>query len=77
VVDRSSSVLKFNARPLLVETERIVSNQTEGTYATLTTGFGVIYRDARALLDGDVNFATDGFPAWMDVDAAEGVEILD
>jgi hypothetical protein len=77
VIDRTATCMKFNAQPLLVETERIVSNQTEATYATLTTGFAIVYRDGRAIIDADLPFSSNGFPAWMDVDAAENVEIKD
>lgn len=41
IIDRTSSIIKYNTQPLLVENEKIVSNQTLATYATLTTGFGI------------------------------------
>ena len=70
IVDTTSALIKFNAQPLLVETEKIVSNQTEATYATLTTGFGTIIRDARVVMDqGNVRGAEGaawGFPSYMD-----------
>lgn len=76
IIDPSSSIIKYNAQPLLVESEKIVSNQTEATYATLTTGFGIAFRDARVLLDTSVDFdTTNGFPSYMDVDALEAVTI--
>lgn len=66
IVDPASSIIKYNAQPLLVETEKIVSNQTEATYATLTTGFAVMMRDGRMIVDDTLDFATAGFPDWMD-----------
>ena len=71
IVDRTGSVIKYNAQPLLVENDKIVSNQTLETYATLTTGFGILYRDARIVLDRSVTIAVSGFPTYMDVDPLE------
>lgn len=75
IVDPSSAIIKFNAQPLLVESEKIVSNQTEATYATLTTGFGIVFRDSRVILDHSIAFSGNGFPSYMDVDTAENVTI--
>lgn len=75
VVDSDSAVIKYNAQPLLVETEKIVSNQTEATYATLTTGFAIVYRDARVIIDQSLDFTTNDFPAYMDPAAIELEEI--
>lgn len=66
ILDNSSALIKLNAQPLLVETEKIVSNQTEATYASLTTGFATIYRDSRIVMDSSLAFAGNGFPTWMD-----------
>lgn len=73
VVDKTSAVIKYNAQPLLVENDKIVSNQTLETYASLTTGFGILYRDARVIIDAAQAFSGAGFPSWMDVDAQEVV----
>lgn len=75
VVDPTAAVIKYNAQPLLVESEKIVSNQTEATYATLTTGFGIVFRDARIVIDNSLSFGSNGFPSYMDVDTAETVTI--
>lgn len=77
VIDPSSTVIKYNAQPLLVESEKIVSNQTEATYATLTTGFGIVYRDSRVVIDKSLAFASQGFPSYMDVSALEQVTITE
>lgn len=74
IVDRSSAAIKYNVQPLLVENDKIVSNQTLETYASLTTGFGILYRDARVVLDASKAFASFGFPSYMDVDAQEIVD---
>ena len=75
VIDPTAAIIKYNAQPLLVESEKIVSNQTEASYATLTTGFGIIFRDARVVIDKSLAFSGNGFPSYMDVDTAEVVNI--
>ncbi len=75
ILDPATTMIKYNAQPLLVESEKIISNQTEATYATLTTGFGIAFRDARIILDKSQAFSSAGFPSYMDVDALENVII--
>lgn len=74
-IDPSSAIIKYNATPLLVESEKIVSNQTEAVYATMTTGFATAFRDGRVILDKSLNISTNGFPTYMDVDPLEQVTI--
>ena len=71
IVDRTGAVIKYNAQPLLVENDKIVSSQVLETYASLTTGFGILYRDARIVLDRSVTIGASPFPAYMDVDILE------
>lgn len=73
ILDPSNSVIKLNAQPLLVESDKIISNQTEETYATLTTGFATIFRDSRLILDTTLAFSGAGFPTYMDPTALETV----
>lgn len=73
ILDPSDCLIKLNAQPLLVETERIISNQTSETYATLTTGFATMFRDSRVILDKSV---TTAFPTWMDPSTQENVLFL-
>lgn len=68
LVDRSSALIKLTARQLMLESERIVSNQTEAVYASLTTGFSKMYQDASLLLAANKEFSTNGFPAFMNID---------
>lgn len=75
VIDKTSAIIKYNAQPLLIEDDKIVSKQVLETYCSLTTGFGILYRDARVIIDSSVDFATSGFPAYMDVDPLEQVVI--
>ena len=75
LVDTSSALIKLTAKQLMLESERIVSNQTEATYATLTTGFSKMYHDASILLAADQNFTTKGFPTFMEVDPFLNVDL--
>jgi hypothetical protein len=75
IIDSNSTIIKYNSQALLLETERMVSNQTEATYATLTTGFGIVYRDGRVILDQSLDIATNDFPSYMDVDTLDNVII--
>lgn len=75
LVDKSAALIKLTAQQLKLESERIVSNQTEATYASLTTGFSKMYNDAAILLAADKAFATYGFPAYMAIDAYLSVNL--
>lgn len=75
LVDKSAALIKLTAQQLKLESERIVSNQTEATYASLTTGFSKMYNDAAILLAANKAFATYGFPAYMAIDAYLSVNL--
>ncbi len=77
ILDSSSSLIKFNAQPLMLESERIVSNQTEAFYASLTTGFAKLFTDSALIMDSGATIGASPFPAEMNVDAAENVVIED
>lgn len=68
LVDPRFAMIKLNAQSLMLESERIVSNQTEATYASLTTGFSKMFQDAAILLDGSKEFTSYGFPDYLNVD---------
>lgn len=73
LVDPRYALIKFNVIPLMIESEKIVSNQTEAFYASLTTGFGKIFRDSAVLVDKTLDFATNGFPDYMDIDSFQNI----
>lgn len=75
LIDPKAALIKLTARQLTLESERIVSNQTEATYATITTGFSKMYQDAALLLDGSQEFTRAGFPDYMNVDPYLTVQI--
>ena len=75
ILDPKGAVIKFNGWPLKVESERIVSNQTQASYVSLQTGFAKLFRDSVIVLDRSKAFSTNGFPSWLDVDTAQNVII--
>lgn len=68
MVDKNAALIKLTAKELMLESERIVSNQTQATYATITTGFSKMYQDAAILMAADKPFNTYGFPGFMNID---------
>jgi hypothetical protein len=68
MVDPKAALIKLTAKQLMLESERIVSNQTEAVYATLTTGFSKIYNDSVIVLDTTKAFSSYGFPEYMNHD---------
>lgn len=73
ILDPSACIIKFNGWPLKVESERIVSNQTEAFYVTLQTGFAKLFTDAALIIDrsdSDITFTSD-----FDVDTHANVVI--
>lgn len=68
LVDPKAALIKLTSRQLMLESERIVSNQTEAIYATVTTGFSKMYQDAAILVDSSKEFSANGFPSYMNID---------
>lgn len=68
MIDTSAALIKLTAKQLMLESERIVSNQTEAVYASLTTGFSKMYQDAVLLLAANKKFSEAGFPSFMNID---------
>ena len=68
MVYTSAAWIKLTANQLMLESERIVSNQTEAVYASLTTGFSKMYQDAVLLLAANKKFSEAGFPSFMNID---------
>jgi hypothetical protein len=70
IIDPSVCLLKMNAVPLMVESERIVSNQTSAFYASFTTGFAKLFDDSAIIINKAIDFedSGNGFPDYFDVD---------
>jgi len=75
ILDPSAGMIKFNGWPLKVESERIVSNQTEAFYVTLQTGFAKLFTDASLVVDRSTTIGAAPLPAQFDVDAFQDVTI--
>lgn len=73
MLDKSDTIIKLNAQPLLVETDRIIANQTEETFCSLTTGFATILKDSRLIIDESILFSGNGFPSYMNPNTQETV----
>lgn len=68
LIDTTAALIKLTAKQLMLESERIVSNQTQAIYATLTTGFSKMYQDAALILSAEKKFSDFGFPEFMNID---------
>lgn len=68
LIDTSAALIKLTAKQLMLESERIVSNQTQAIYASLTTGFSKMYQDAALILSANKKFSEAGFPDFMNID---------
>lgn len=75
MLDKSAALIKLNAQALLLESERIVSNQTQAIYASMTTGFSKMYNDAALLLDSSQKFSSKGFPDFMNIDPYLSIDL--
>lgn len=54
-VDPSRAAVQLTAMNLLIESERIVSRQLTGDYASIITGFANVFGNARRILDLDID----------------------
>ena len=75
ILDPTSAIIKFNGWPMKVESERIVSNQTEAFYVTLQTGFAKLFTDAALIIDRSKAISGYPLPTEMDVDPYQNVTI--
>jgi len=65
MVDSDMAAVQLTAQPLKVESERIIQRQINGTYVSLTTGFAIIFRDARIIMDSTQDIGAAPFPSWL------------
>lgn len=65
IQDPSASLVQLTAVPLMMETEKIVMKQIQGTVVSIYTGFAKLQRNASIVIDGSIAFSGNGFPAWM------------
>jgi len=65
VVDPSVTMVQLTAQALKGESERFASKGLSGTYFTVYTGFAIVQRDGRIVIDQTLDIATHDFPAWF------------
>lgn len=65
-VDPQYAFVQLTAAPLMVEGEKIVSKQISSAYASITTGFANIFREARVIIDESIPYVGNEFPDWME-----------
>lgn len=75
IIDPTAAIIKFNGWPMKVESERIVSNQTEAFYVTLQTGFAKLFTDASLIVDRSLTIASYPLPTEFDVDPYQDIPI--
>jgi hypothetical protein len=63
--DKSQAMIYMSFRGLLVENERIMMRQVNGTSASIMGGFVTVNRLARVIMDETLAFSGNGFPSWM------------
>lgn len=66
VLDPRFSMVQLTSAPLTVEGDKIISKQIEEAYASITTGFAIIFREARVMIDENLDIAANDFPAFME-----------
>lgn len=64
-LDPNYAAAQLTSMPLMVEGEKIVSKQVQGTFASITTGFANIFSDARVIIDQSLDVSSNDFPASM------------
>lgn len=65
IQDPRASIVQLTAQPLIIETDRVVSKQINGTFASMYSGFAKIQRKASVVIDGTIAFSGNGFPSYM------------
>jgi Phage capsid family len=67
LLDTLQTMMQLTAMDLMVESEKIVSKQLNGTYASMITGFTTLQRDARLVIDKSKAYSSFGLDAlsWM------------
>lgn len=71
LIDKFSTLIKFNSAALQLDNARIVEKQLEAVYATETTGFANLWRDGRVIIDATLPYASNPFPDYMDAAAVQ------
>lgn len=71
VVDPTVTMVQLTAQALKGESERFASKGLTGTYFTVYTGFAIVQRDGRVVLDRSIDRATHDFPSWFEANEGD------
>lgn len=71
VVDPSVTMVQLTAQALKGEAERFASKGLSGTYFTVYTGFAIVQRDGRVVIDQTLALEDHDFPSWFDADEGD------
>ena len=69
LIDPKKAMVKLEESGVMIEQDKNIKNQTVIGVVSMSIGFAIARRNGRVLLDKTIDFATDGFPSYMDVDA--------
>lgn len=62
LVDKRRFAIQLTAMPLLLESEKIVSRQVQGEFASIITGFANLFKNGRLVLDYTTSLGTNPGP---------------
>ena len=65
----SRCMAKLRWKGLKTETRRNPQNQEEELFVSDYIGFAILRRDGRLIIDKSIEFASNGFPTYMDIDS--------
>ena len=69
LLNSAKAMSKLQYGSLMMEEDRNKANQTNAFYMTDHIGFWIMSKDARVIIDNSLAFASNGFPASMDIDS--------
>jgi hypothetical protein len=62
LVDKRRFAIQLTAMPLLLESEKVVSRQIQGEFASIITGFANLFKNGRLVLDYTTSLTTNPGP---------------
>lgn len=71
VVDPSVTMVELTAQPLKGEQQRFAEKGLTGNYFTVYTGFAIVQRDGRVVLDRSLARSGHDFPSWFDANEGD------
>lgn len=64
-VDVARAFIQLTAQTLLTESERIIAKQVQDTFVSMISGFAVLFKDGRMVLDYTTSLTTNPGPAVL------------